>query len=90
MFLEDESDNIVQVGWEGKNVGRPVRKLLCLSLMEVTRAWTKMVGGNQNDISFFFLFLLPFLLVELLCIHISRKMTLSLAQGYILIGLSQS
>lgn len=37
---------LCKVGCVGKNIGRPVRKLLYLSLREVTRAWTKEVGGN--------------------------------------------
>lgn len=52
---------LYKVGCEGKKVGRPVMNLLHLTLRQDTSTWTKVVGGNQGDISSSFLFT-PFFL----------------------------
>lgn len=56
---------LCKVGYEEKKVGRSVRKLLYLTLREVIRAWTKVVEGNQDDISSFFLFTPSFSSIKL-------------------------
>ena len=54
---------LYKVGCEDKKVGRPVMKLRNLTFREDASPWTKVVGGNHDDISSSFFIYSFFLLI---------------------------